>query len=303
MKVAPALSLDQIQVLLTVVDTGSFAAAGRKLGRATSAISYAIDTLESQLGLALFDRQTRRRPVLSQAGEAIVTEARGLVQGADMLWARVKALVEGLEAEVTLAVDQMMPQQRLARMLRAFHREFPAVPLRIRLEALGGVARLVRSGESRIGIGGALHMGTEGMTAMQIEGVRIIPVAAADHPMARQGHKAVAHDNLQIVMADAVETGQRACVVISSSTWRVSDLTSARALLLAGIGWAIMPEPMVREDIEAGRLCRLDVPDFREGQYPLLIVHQVNTPPGPAGSWLIAHLRQEFERKPAVAAG
>ena len=60
MKVAPALSLDQMQVLLTVVDTGSFAAAGRKLGRATSAISYAIDTLESQLGLELFDRDSRR---------------------------------------------------------------------------------------------------------------------------------------------------------------------------------------------------------------------------------------------------
>jgi hypothetical protein len=50
MSVTPALSLDQLEVLLTVVEAGSFAAASRTLNRATSAISYAIDTLERQLG-------------------------------------------------------------------------------------------------------------------------------------------------------------------------------------------------------------------------------------------------------------
>ena len=48
-------SLDQLQVFLTVVETGSFAAAGRRLGRATSAISYAIANLEMQLaGVTIF---------------------------------------------------------------------------------------------------------------------------------------------------------------------------------------------------------------------------------------------------------
>ena len=39
-------SLDQLQVFLTVVETGSFAAAGRRLSRATSAVSYTIANLE-----------------------------------------------------------------------------------------------------------------------------------------------------------------------------------------------------------------------------------------------------------------
>ena len=49
-------SVDQLLVLLTVVEEGSFSAAAKRLRRATSAISYAIDTLEAQLGLPLFDR-------------------------------------------------------------------------------------------------------------------------------------------------------------------------------------------------------------------------------------------------------
>ena len=60
---SPAIpSIDQLLVLLTVVEAGSFTAAAKRLGRATSAISYAIDTLEAQLGLSLFDRGTTRKP-------------------------------------------------------------------------------------------------------------------------------------------------------------------------------------------------------------------------------------------------
>ena len=50
-------TLDQLRVFLTVVETGSFAAAARKLNRATSVVSYSIANLEAQLGVSLFDRE------------------------------------------------------------------------------------------------------------------------------------------------------------------------------------------------------------------------------------------------------
>ncbi len=71
-------SLDQLAVFLTVVETGSFAAAGRRLGRATSAVSYAIANLEQQLGVQLFDRDQGRRPALTEAGAAVLSEARSV---------------------------------------------------------------------------------------------------------------------------------------------------------------------------------------------------------------------------------
>jgi len=295
MKVAPALSLDQMQVLVAVVDTGGFAAAARELGRATSAISYAIDSLESQLGVELFHREARRRKVLSSHGEAVVNEARSILKAADMLRARVGALSEGLEAEVTLAVDQIVPQEKLVETLHAFHREFPAVRLSIRAEALGGVERLVRSGEAGIGICGSLHMSSEGFTVRQIASARIIPVVSSNHPLLSSDSDATPRDHLQIVVSDLVnDEKQPACVVISRSNWRVGDLASARSLLLGGIGWAIMPESLVRADIAAGQLCRLDLRDFREGHYPLQIVHKVNSPPGPAGCWLIERIAADL---------
>ncbi len=71
---SPAVpSVDQLLVLLSVAEAGSFTAAAKRLGRATSAVSYAIDTLEAQLGLSLFDRGTTRKPKLTQQGEAVVS--------------------------------------------------------------------------------------------------------------------------------------------------------------------------------------------------------------------------------------
>jgi DNA-binding transcriptional LysR family regulator len=294
MPIAPALSLDQLQVLLTVVETGSFAAAARRLNRATSAISYAIDTLEHQLDVQLFDRGTTRKPKLTLAGEAVVVEARSIAHGVDTLRARVKGLREGLEAEVSLAIDQMFPSERLAQVLKAFHETFPTVPLRLYTATMGGVERLIRNGHSGIGVGGLLHMNGDGLTLIQIGGVPILPVARPDHPLALAGRVKVGatRDHLQIVLTETVEAEKRAYGVVAGSIWRVGDLPTKRALLLAGVGWGGMPHSMVRMDIEAGRLSPLDLPDFKGGEYLLQIAYKTDTPPGPAGQWLTEQLAE-----------
>src|SRR5262245_17421153 len=92
-------TLDQLRVFLAVVETGSFAGAARKLGRATSVISYAIANLEAQLGLSLFDRRSTRRPRLTEAGQAVLGEARTVAHGIDGLRAKARGLLGGLEAE------------------------------------------------------------------------------------------------------------------------------------------------------------------------------------------------------------
>jgi DNA-binding transcriptional LysR family regulator len=288
MSIAPALSFDQLQVLLTVAETGSFAAAARRLNRATSAISYAIDTLEHQLGVALFDRGGTRKPKLTPAGEAVVAEARLITHDVDRLRARVRGLLERLEAEVSLVIDQMVPTDHLTAILRVFHTVFPTVPLRLCTAAMGEVERLIRSGSCGIGIGSPLHMNGSGLTLIQIGGVPIIPVARPDHPLALAGRSKVgaARDHLQIVLSEPVEIDRRTYGVVAGDVWRVGDLPTKRALLLAGLGWGGMPEPMVRTDIEAGRLSPLDLPDYRGGEYPLQIAYKTDTPPGPAGQWL-----------------
>src|SRR5258707_2953901 len=175
-------TIDQLNVFLRVVEAGSFAAAGRRLGRATSAISYTIAHLEAQLGVVLFDRERTRKPTLTDAGAAVLSKARAESVGVDDLRASVKGLLDGLEAEVTLVVDVMLPTARLVDAVKAFEANFPTVRLRLHVEALSAVAQLVQSGTAGIGIGGAQQ--TRGAARENVGGggVAMVPAAPPPHP-------------------------------------------------------------------------------------------------------------------------
>lgn len=293
MPVVGSPSLDQLRVLITVVDEGSFAAAGRRLNRATSAISYAVSALESQLGLELFDRSNTRRPSLTAAGEAILARARTVTSGVDEIKARAAGIREGLEAELTLVVDVMLPTERLIEAVRGFEATFPTIPLRLSLEALSAVSQLVQRGAARVGVGGVMHTDGAELEVVSIGQVEMIPVAAPPHPLAGPHGKIVGaargHRQLILTVRTTFEEGPD-IGVFATETWRLADLGAKHALLLAGVGWGLMPEPMVRRDIAAGRLVRLGLPETRGGFYPLQAMYRTDTPPGPAGAWLIQRL-------------
>jgi DNA-binding transcriptional LysR family regulator len=283
-------TLDQMSVLLAVADTGSLAAAARRLGRAPSAISYALDNLENQLGLSLFERVTTRHPRLTKRGEAVVAEARAVFERVDALRAKVKGLLDGLEAEVALAVDVMLPTARLVDALQGFRLQFPTVTLRLHVEALGAITELVTQGKAIIGISSVVHSVPEGLEHVPIGGVLMLPVAAPSHPLSTSCHKRFGDlkDHVQLVLTDRSPlTAGQDFGVCSDMTWRLADLGAKHALLRAGVGWGHMPEPMVRDDLANGRLVVLDIAGWKGADYALQVIYRTAVPPGPAARWLI----------------
>ena len=283
-------TFDQLRIFLTIVDTGSFAAAGRKLNRAVSVISYGIANLEAQLGVLLFEREGTRKPQLTVAGRALLAEARSIAHGIDGLRAKVKGLLDGLEAEVNLAVDVMLPADRLGKVLRAFAKQFPTVQLRLHAEALGAIVAMVLDRGAVIGISGPLAAGVEGIESMSAGLVPMVPVAAPDHPLGRMEQIApgAGRDYTQLVLTDRSRfTEGRDFSVSSPKTWRLADLGAKHALLREGIGWGNMPLPMIEADLVAGTLVRIAMPDHPGGTYRFSGIWRRDTPPGPAASWLI----------------
>ncbi|MCC8961608.1 LysR family transcriptional regulator [Bradyrhizobium sp. Pear76] len=289
-------TLDQLRVFLTVVEAGSFAAAARKLNRATSVVSYAIANLESQLGVSLFDRESTRKPQLTQAGVTVLAEARTVTDSTDKLRAKVKGLLQGLEAEVHIVLNVMLPTERVVDALTAFSARFPTVALRLHIEALGGVMQLVVDRTAIVGISGLLP-GIEGMAGIgrvYVGDVKLLPVAAVHHPLAvaKKNKPGAARDHVQLVLSDRSQlTKSKDFGVVGLSTWRLADLGSKHSLLKAGIGWGYMPRPMVREDLDSGRLVRLNLPDAQEGSYRLEAVYRTDAPPGPAASSTLIFIR------------
>ena len=249
-------TFDQLKIFLAVVENGSFAAAGRKLNRATSVISYGVSNLEAQLGIDLFDRETTRRPILTEAGHAVLAEAGAVAQGIDGLRAKVKGMLDGLESEVRLAVDVMLPSARLGAVLRSFSETFPTVSLRLSVEALGAVTALVLDRHAVLGVSGPLAAEKDEIERVAVGSVEMIPVAAPDHPLARLEKltPGAGRDHIQLVLTDRSPlTEGRDFGVLSRRTWRLADLSAKHALLREGVGWGNMPFAMVESDLGLGR--------------------------------------------------
>ncbi|SDG51964.1 LysR family transcriptional regulator [Roseospirillum parvum] len=298
-------TLDQVRIFLAVADSGSFAAAGRRLNRAVSVISYGIGNLEAQLGVRLFRRQGTRKPVLTDAGRAVLAEARTIDAALAGLQAKVASLRAGQEAEVDLVVDVMVPYPRLAAVLGDFAEAFPHVTLRLHMETLGAVSQMVRDGEAVVGLSGPLESVVPGVERQAAGAVPLVTVAAPNHPLARLGTipPGEASRHVQLVISDRSQaTEGRDFSVTGLRTWRLADLGAKHALLRQGIGWGNMPLHLVEADLMTGTLSRLDLPDHQVDLYHFFGVWRADTPPGPAAQWLLDRFT-ELGRDDCATAG
>ena len=290
-------TLDQLRVFLAVVEEGSFGAASRRMGRTISAISYAVVTLEGQLGAALFARAGSRRPELTEAGRAILAHARAVTAEVEGLLAGVRAMNQGLETELALAVDVMCPQATVAAVLRQFQQAFPTVELRLFVEGLGATVALVDSGQAHLAIAGPDVAVLAGLAMQAMGRLELIPLAAPGHALAQMDPvlPGAASRYRQLVLTDRSPlTEGRNFSVLASRTWRLGDLGAKHALLLAGAGWGNMPRHMVEDDLAAGRLVHLKLPEGSSQTYPLRAVWRQDCPAGPARTWLLNALADAF---------
>lgn len=288
-------SLDQLRVFVQIADSGSFMAAARALGRAQSAISYAIGSLETQLNVALFDRSAYR-PQLTDAGAALLRDARQVLDQADRLQVRASAFTQGQELEVALAVDVFFPTDCLVELLRRFRDSFPAVTVRLDVEALGAVAERVLDGRAMLGILGTLPTTPANLLRITLPSVKLVGVVAPQHPLATVIGRipdTLLAQQTQLVLSDRSElTARQDFSVHSRLSWRMSDLGTKHALLRAAMGWGYMPLHVVRDDLASGALVRIQTAQHApEGMaLPIQCVYRPDSRAGPALSWWLDSL-------------
>ena len=297
------LTLDQLRTLIAVADSGSFSAAGRALRRVQSAVSQTMQALESTLGIDLFDR-SGTVPALTDAGKAILEEARKLVRGAETLRAKAESMASDVEPDLCLAVDAMFPNLLLMESLRVLAGAFPQLPVTVFTEALGGAEQRIRDHSARLGIY-AWRPAQDDLASEFLAGIAMAPVVAAAHPLASvKGPitRAILEDQVQLVLTDRTQvTARFSGGVISHRIWRFADLGTRLDYLLAGFGWCNMPLHLVQPHLDAGRLVRLELTENPSWELPIHVVHDRARPPQKAGRMLIDDLRVRLTTCPKHA--
>lgn len=297
------LSIDQLRVFQVVAEEGSFSAAARRLHRAQSAVSYAIATLEEQLGVPLFTRGGRA-PTLTAAGGALLSDVGAITFHVEQLQARARGIASGVEAQLALVVDVLYPVSTLVVAIQELHAAFPLVSLVVQTEVLGAVAQQVLDGKCRIGIGCQLPRFPEGLQRWPLGAVALVPAVAPQHPLAHLRGlipTAVLREHVQLVLTDRSRLTEGVDLgVLSTRTWRLADLSTKHAFLRAGFGWGSMPEHLIHEDLESGRLVRIQPAEWPEPWYrvPIQALCRADDQPGPAGRWLLTHLGARLDQQP-----
>lgn len=290
-----ALTLDQIQIFLAVVDEGSFSKAAKKLNRAQSAVTYGVQKLEAQIDMLLFDRAAYR-PTLTEAGHTLLSRARRIAEEANAFRDSARSLASGLEAELTIVLDSMFPMPPFLAALRAFTERFPTVPPRVYVQPLGAAAELVLEGACMIGLLPLIFSDIAVFKRFPLLTVDLIPVVSPDHPLAAidgpiETH--ILHQHVQLVLTDrSALTAGRDYGVLSGTTWRLADLGAKQSMLLAGLGWGNMPAHLVEEDITRGRLKVIQPVEFDPRVARLVMggAYLADRRLGPAGQWMIRRL-------------
>lgn len=258
----PTISLEQWRALVAVVEAGGYAQAAERLHKSQSAVTYAVQKIESLLGVDAFVIEGRRA-VLTDTGEMLYRRGRALLENAADVERAARRLSAGWEPEIWLAVEVLFPTWLLLDCLHQFGEDSPDTRVEVIETVLGGAAEALLSGQADLALVPQVPTGFLGVPVMRLA---VVAVAHPDHRLHHLGRPINAADlagHRHLVVRDSGSARDRRTGTVEvNQRWTVSHMATSVEAATKGYGFAWLPEERIRGELEAGRLAPLPM---REG--------------------------------------
>ncbi|SDA31671.1 transcriptional regulator, LysR family [Pseudomonas sp. NFPP10] len=279
-------NLEQLRLFVGVAELRSFSAVARHQRKAQSAISSAIAQLEDDLGVSLFERSSGRQPRLTEAGSALLQEAREILRQCDRLNGRALALMRGQEARLRLAQDEAMPYQPVLDSLEALAEHFPSLEVQLASGAQGDVARKLVERRADLGLLFHHEQMPETLERRALGSVEMVTVCAVGHPLAHEKrvNRQLLALHRQLLIAPQA-SGYPGGEQVSPQVWRADSFYVLAEWLMRGLGWAWLPRHVVQYPAYQNQMVEL----ASQWTPPALVVELAwrrDEPLGPAAHWL-----------------
>lgn len=292
------ISLDALQVLDTIDRHGSFTAAAAALHRVPSALSHTVARLECDLDVALFTR-AGRKATLTPAGRALLDDGRHLLHAAGELERRVQRIATGWEAELRIALDMIIPAERLYPLIERFYAANHGTQLRLSYEVLGGSWDALVTGRADLVIGASGDLPARGGIATRLlRDTRLRFMVAPSHPLAAwdgpiptaelQRHRAIA-----IADTSRELSARTSGLLEGQEALRVPDMAAKAAAQVAGLGVGHLPRRLAESETAAGRLIEKELAEPRPAM-PCFIAWRTRNA-GKALAWFLAEMEKTRE--------
>ncbi len=259
-------SFEQLNIFVTVCKTGSFSAAARKLGRVQSGISQSIANLELDLDRILFDRRGHI-PILTEDGKALLPTAKSILYQKRLFDQKIAALEQQHEHEITLAVEESLSLAKIVTALEHFSHAYPTVNVHLLTAPTDDVQQLVQNGSAQLGLFYASGHIPDDIDFFHIGYNKFITVVAPNHPLAplQEIDDGQLRHYRQLVVKARNGKVLWFTNTISSQVWYGSNHAIIKKMVIEGLGWASLPEHMVKTALKRGELVELDVVFERHG--------------------------------------
>jgi len=290
-----ALTLEALRVMDAIDRRGSFASAADELGRVPSALSYTMQKLEEELDVVLFDRSGHRTK-FTNVGRMLLERGRILLEAADKLTTDAEALARGWETHITLVTEALVPTEKLFPLIEKLARK-ANTQVSITTEVLAGAWERLEQGRADIVIAPDMHFrASSEINSRKLYSILNVYVASPDHPIHQEPEPLSEVTRVKyrgIAIADTARERPVLTVQLLDKQQRltVSSMQDKRLALLAGLGVATMPYPLVEEDIAAGRL-RVVGPEYSMENDIIMAWRRDSM--GEAKSWFLREIPRLF---------
>ncbi|HEI8866563.1 TPA: LysR family transcriptional regulator [Serratia odorifera] len=289
-------SPEALHAFVEAAALGSFSAAARKLRKSQSTISTAIANLEADLGLTLFDRQSRQ-PVLTAAGRKVLGHVQEILAASERLDALSIRLADRIEPRLTIVFSDTYQPNHHDSLMRHFERRYQDIELECMIAEGGDVLELLQSGRAHLGMLAVQASYPPDIAVARLpEQTEMGIFVARDHPLARL--ETVSQEQLASDRQLYLNTYSANANKPQGRVWSAPSYLMLLEMAEQGFGWAILPHWLVRQYGQE----RLQPLPLRG--WPMRIsvdaVWSRLTPPGPAGFWLLERLQESAEDQAAA---
>ncbi len=276
----PAVTLLYLRLLRDVAHLQSVSKAARLNEMSQSAASQAIQEVERELGITLFDRTTRPL-TLTSAGKLYLDYCHDVLQRHDLLQNQLDSVRQQVNATVRLAAIYSVGLSEMSLIEERFRERYPEAELQVQYLRPERVYDAVAKDRADLGLMSYAESSRE-MIALPWRDEEMVVAVSPDHPLSRQGDglRISAIEGCDFVGFDEdlpihsqIDRYLREHRVSISTVLRFDNIEMIKQAVAHGAGISIMPERVLREDLMQGRLMalRLDPPElFR----PVRIVHR-----------------------------
>lgn len=287
------INQEQLIIFKTVIETGSFSAAARQLGKVPSAVSMSIANLEIDLNLLLFHRGGRE-PVATTQALTLYEKTEQLLIEINQWKQHAFALSEGLESSLNIVVVSELLHVQWTDYISLLEQQFPELQINIFSAPQEDALKMLMNQTAQL----ALMFEREQLESreqfVELKREALVAVAAIDSPLAQC--EQVSYEQILQSRQIAIASRDRTLkpeLLFSKKYWRTDNNHSACAMIMQGLGWGILPVEMLNQNPHIKQKLKiLKFLDFSpKFEYFVDLVWSRESQLGAAACFLIQHIR------------